>query len=171
MAKRYEVEKTKETINESTEVWLVHDRQGTGDERAAWDYTTAVWRSADGACQCTRCSGQLQAMLSSCPHAKAVKRAARGVAVDGQQTFSRASTAAPSSEPPIPAAVGRKALEDLMALVDDYASVCNGLGNATGQGRADLVPKLMERKANARASITELTQALTPRAEEGKEGL
>lgn len=83
MAKRYEVKKTDKTINGDTEVWLVMDRAGTGDERAAWDYTTAVWRSADGTCQCTRCSGPLQAMLASCPHAQAVKRAALGVKEGG----------------------------------------------------------------------------------------
>lgn len=86
MAKRYEAENTGKTINDDTEVWLVHDRKGNGDERAAWDYTTSVWRASDGVCFCTRCSGPLRAMLTSCPHAKAVKRAA-GVAPSdkGQQ--------------------------------------------------------------------------------------
>jgi hypothetical protein len=75
VAKRYEVKKTDKTISGDTEVWLVSDRIGTGDEAAAWDYTTAVWRSPDGTCRCTKCSGPLTAMLTSCRHAQAVKRA------------------------------------------------------------------------------------------------
>lgn len=40
------------------------------------DYFVTVWWSNDRQClNCTMCSGPLQAMLSSCPHSQAVRRA------------------------------------------------------------------------------------------------
>lgn len=33
-----------------------------------------VWVSDDGRCRCTQCSGALVAMLTTCKHARAVKR-------------------------------------------------------------------------------------------------
>lgn len=42
---------------------------------------------------------------------------------------------------------------DAMRLADEYAAICNGLGNASGAGRVDLVPDLMRRKGAARAAL------------------
>lgn len=68
MAKRYTATNTGQIVGGDTEVWAV---KVTGNLDPV-----SVWRSPDGTCRCTRCSGPLTAMLTSCPHAKAVKRAA-----------------------------------------------------------------------------------------------
>lgn len=67
MAKRYEATKTTEAIGSDTEVWSVR--------MVGRSEPVGVWRDAEsGKCYCTRCSGPLAAMLTSCEHARAVKR-------------------------------------------------------------------------------------------------
>ena len=68
---RFVVEETKGFSR--TRVFLVRR-----PEQQAWE-SINVWVSENGRAQCVSCSGPLQAMLSSCPHAKAV---ARKIAVD-----------------------------------------------------------------------------------------
>jgi hypothetical protein len=71
VAKQYEVRKTDQVIGGDTEVWTV---------RMVASEPVNVWRTPDGTCRCVRCSGPLTAMSATCPHARAVKRAA-GVAI------------------------------------------------------------------------------------------
>jgi hypothetical protein len=68
-AGKYIVEDTGRRIND-TEVWTVMVK---GDV-SFFPKRVAVWRSTDGMCRCTECSGPLSAMLSTCAHAQAVKR-------------------------------------------------------------------------------------------------
>jgi hypothetical protein len=67
VAKQYEVRKTDQVIGGDTEVWTV---------RMVASEPVNVWRTPDGTCRCVRCSGPLTAMSATCPHARAVKRAA-----------------------------------------------------------------------------------------------
>jgi hypothetical protein len=68
MAKKYEATNTGEILGGDTEVWSV--RVGRSEPVDVWRYLP------EGTCRCTQCSGPLSAMLTTCPHAKAVKRAA-----------------------------------------------------------------------------------------------
>lgn len=63
----YLVEPAGITIGESaTEVYNVRESLS--------GRVSQVWRYADGTCRCTRCSGPLVAMLTTCAHATALRR-------------------------------------------------------------------------------------------------
>jgi hypothetical protein len=62
---RYEVVDTGRVIGADTQVYSV-SRNG--------EQLCNVWRTPDGICRCTQCSGPLTAMSASCAHAKAVRR-------------------------------------------------------------------------------------------------
>jgi hypothetical protein len=68
VGKQYEASQTQQVIGGDTQVWPVRV--------VARSAPVSVWRSADGTCRCTQCSGPLSAMLTSCPHSRAVKRVA-----------------------------------------------------------------------------------------------
>ena len=70
MKSRYNVQRARGF--EATDVYHVVDTQDTSNPYGP-PGPIDVWVS-DGLVMCTVCSGPLQAMLSSCPHARAVKR-------------------------------------------------------------------------------------------------
>jgi hypothetical protein len=67
---RYKIARNEKKIGGGTEVYTVCY---TGPE--GHGCATNVWRSADGTCRCTSCSGPLVGMSRSCKHVQAVKRA------------------------------------------------------------------------------------------------
>lgn len=69
MTSRFCVEDTGQTICGDTCVYKVTVRG-----RPSWEYVHVWFDATLDTCRCTACSGALSAMLTTCPHAKAVRR-------------------------------------------------------------------------------------------------